>query len=228
MSHAAYGDSLALEVGASYWHASFSGDVITQVDLDSELSVDRDGALTAYAELQHPLPFIPNFRLARTNLKESGQGNLLNATAFEGTAFLAGQLVASEIDLSHTDATLYYEILDQGLEFDVGLTLRFMDGEFSLDGVEESADLTLPMLFARGQINLPFTGTYVSGQANVTSYSGDRVTDTQLGIGWRTENFIFPEVGIETGYRQFSADVDDSVRFDVEASGAYLNAMVRF
>ncbi len=221
-------DTIGFEAGAGYWHAALDGNVIGSVDLGSELDLDRDAAVYAYAQLEHPIPFIPNFRLAKTQLKEEGQGTLAAATVFEGVGFLSGQAVSSEIDLSHTDATLYYELLDLGVELDLGLTARFIEGELTLNGVAESADIVFPMLYLSTQLDLPFTGTYFSGKVQAASYSGDKIFDADLSIGWRTENFILPEVGVEFGYRKFDIDLDDSVRLDLTADGAYLNAVVRF
>lgn len=228
ISTAAQADSFGFFVGGGYWGANFSGNVITSVDIESELDIERAGSTYIYAHLEHPLPFIPNLRVARTNIDESGTGVLTSNFNYEGTGFSAGQSVVSSVDLSHTDVTLYYELIDVGMDLDLGITARYLEGEVSINNVRESAEVILPMIYVRGKFNLPFTGTYIGGQVNAASYSGDRILDGDLKVGWQTENFIFPEFGLEAGYRQFSVDADESVFIDLEMDGAFVNITAHF
>ena len=224
----AQADTIGFELGGGYWDASFSGDVITDVSIDSELGIDSSSATYFYAHLEHPIPFFPNLRVAHTNIDESARGVLTGSFNFEGSSFTSGQSIASSVDLSHTDVTLYYELIDLGMDLDLGVTARYIEGEVSLDSVSESAEIILPMLYLRGKLNLPFTGTYVGGQINATSYSGDSVMDADVKVGWQTENFIFPEFGVEAGYRSFSIDADESVLIDLEADGIFVNMTAHF
>jgi outer membrane protein len=228
ISTAAQADSFGFFVGGGYWHANFSGNVITSVDIESELDIESAGSPYIYAHLEHPLPFIPNLRVARTNIDQSGTGVLTSNFNYEGTGFSAGQSVASSVDLSHTDLTLYYELIDIGMDVDLGITARYLEGEVSINNVRESAEVILPMIYVRGKFNLPFTGTYIGGQVNAASFSGDRILDGDLKVGWQTENFIFPEFGVEAGYRQFSVDADESVFIDLEMDGAFVNITAHF
>jgi outer membrane protein len=228
ISTAAQADSFGFFVGGGYWDANFSGNVITSVDIESELDIESAGSTYIYAHLEHPLPFIPNLRVARTNIDQSGTGVLTSNFNYEGTGFSAGQSVASSVDLSHTDLTLYYELIDIGMDVDLGITARYLEGEVSINNVRESAEVILPMIYVRGKFNLPFTGTYIGGQVNAASFSGDRIIDGDLKVGWQTENFIFPEFGVEAGYRQFSVDADESVFIDLEMDGAFVNITAHF
>jgi outer membrane protein len=221
-------DTIGLHLGGGYWDTGFSGNVIAGVDLDDELDVNDAGSVYLYAHVEHPLPFIPNLRIARTKIEESGSGTLANNFSFEGVNFIPGQAVRSSIDMSHTDFTLYYELIDTGADFDVGITARYLEGEVTLNNISESAEAILPMLYLRGKLNLPFTGTYIGGQANVISVSGDSMVDADLKVGWQTENFIFPEFGIEAGYRTFDVDVDESLLIDLEMDGVFLNLTAHF
>lgn len=228
ISAAGQADTVGFFVGGGVWDANFSGSVITSVDIESELNIESAGSTYVYAHLEHPLAFIPNVRVARTNIDESGSGVLSSGFNYEGTGFTVGQSVASSVDLSHTDLTLYYELIDVGMDLDLGITARYLEGEVSINNVRESAEVILPMIYVRGKFNLPFTGTYIGGQVNAASYSGDSIFDGDLKVGWQTENFIFPEFGVEAGYRQFSVDADESVRIDLEMDGAFVNLTAHF
>ncbi|MFT4800116.1 MAG: outer membrane protein [Candidatus Azotimanducaceae bacterium] len=228
VSLSAQADSIGFEVGGGYWDANFSGDVIADVSIDSELNIDSAGSTYIYAHIEHPIPFFPNLRIAQTNIDESGTGLLSTNFLYEGASFIAGQSVASSVDLSHTDVTLYYELIDLGMDLDLGLTARYLEGEVSLGNVTESAEIILPMVYLRGKFNLPFTGTYLGGQINAASYSGDSIMDADVKIGWQTENFIFPEFGVEAGYRRLSIDADESVLIDLQADGVFMNLTAHF
>ena len=219
-------DFLGVYAGAGYWDANFSGDVITGVSVENDLNLDRSGSSYIYFAFEHPVPFVPNIKLAHTSLKDSGVGTLSQSFVFNGDTYSVNETVASEIDLTHTDVTLYYEVVDLGMDIDLGVTGRYFQGEVAVNSTREDFNVLLPMLYGHAKFGLPFTGTYVGGDLNYTSFSGLQVADYAVKIGWETENFILPEVGVELGYRSFSvdADVDDfDVRVDTQIDGLFLN-----
>ncbi len=224
-------DFIGLYIGGGYWNGDFSGDVIDDVSVDGELNISGDSSNYLYAHIEHPLPLIPNIRVARTSIDDSGVGTLNTNFTYEGVNFNAGQVVRTDIDLTHTDFTLYYEVIDVGMDLDVGLTARYLDGQVDIDGVKETADTVLPMLYLRGKVGLPFTGTYFGGDINAVSYSGNTLMDYSLAVGWETENFILPEFGIEAGYRRFSLDVDEDdadINIDMDVDGIFVNLTAHF
>ena len=87
------------------------------------------------------------------------------------------------------------------------------------------------MLYAHGKFGLPFSGMYLGAEANAISYSGNRVLDYALKVGWETENFILPEFGIEAGYRRFGIEGDEGdidVGVDVAVDGFFINLTGHF
>ena len=216
-------DTLGLEIGGGYWIPDVDGDVVSGVDVDSELDIEDIGSAYVYAQFEHPMPIIPNLRVARTHVDKEGTGRLNTNFTFEGTAFTAGQVTLNKVDFSNTDITLYYDLWDIGGDFDIGLTARWFEGEVDIDGTVEAAEIVLPMVYANARIDLPFTGTYLGAQLNAASYSGDSITDSELKIGWQKKNFILPEFGVELGYRNLSLDVEESLDIDLDLSGAFLN-----
>ncbi|MCB1646277.1 MAG: TIGR04219 family outer membrane beta-barrel protein, partial [Pseudomonadales bacterium] len=129
----AYADFIGIYAGAGYWNADFSGNVIDGVSVDSDLNIDSDAGNYIYAAFEHPIPFVPNIRLARTGISDTGTGTLNSSFVFNGTTFTVDQTVRTEIDLTHTDLTLYYELIDTGMDVDLGLTARYLQGEVSVD-----------------------------------------------------------------------------------------------
>jgi len=224
-------DFLGLYAGVGYWNVNFSGDVIAGVSVADDLKIGNSNSSYVYLAFEHPVPLVPNIKLARTTLKDSGTGSLSQSFIFNGDAYTVNETVTSEIDLTHTDVTLYYELLDLGMDLDVGITGRYFQGEVAVDNTREDLNVVLPMLYGHAKFGLPFTGTYFGGDINYASYGGNQIADYAVKVGWDIENFILPELGIEAGYRSFSidADADDlDVNVDTQVDGVFLNLTGHF
>ena len=217
-------DTLGVYASVGYWAFDYDGDVLTDVSLDDDFDITKNGSLMADVSFEHPIPMLPNVRLAYSGLDDSSTGVLTRGFNFEGTPFTIGQAVSSELDLTHIDTTLYYELVDLGFDLDLGVTGRFLNGKLSVNGVSEDLTTVVPMVFAHTRIYLPFSGTYLGAVANV----GSAIVDYQLKVGWATENFIFPEFGIEAGYRNFDIDDDDDVDLNVDTDGAFISLVAHF
>jgi len=228
---AAQADFIGIHVGGGAWNSGFSGDIIADVSLDGDLNIHGDTGSYIYAAFEHPVPLIPNIKVARTTMDDAATGNLSTNFDFNGTSYVVNETVMTELDLSHTDFTLYYEVIDTGLDLDLGITARYFNGDVGLNGNREAIDVVLPMLYGRAKIGLPFTGTYIGGEGNIISYSGNQLADLAVHIGWETENFIFPEFGVQLGYRRFTLDVsedDADVAVDARADGVFVNLTAHF
>ncbi len=227
----AMADFVGVFAGGGIWHTDLSGDVVSGVNTESELGLSGDSANYLYVALEHPVPILPNIRLARTSLQDSGQGTITSDFLFEGSAFIIGENVATDLDLTHTDVTLYYEILDTGADFDIGLTARSFNGKLRIDQVSEGIDGYLPMVYVAGRFALPFSGMYLGADVNALSYSSNTLADYSVRVGWETSSWIFPELGLEVGYRKLSLDLDESdadVDLDVSIDGAFINLVAHF
>ena len=224
-------DFLGVYAGAGYWNASFSGDVIAGVSVEDELNIDRSNSRYVYIAFEHPIPLVPNIKLAHTTLKDSGVGTLAQGITFNGEVFTASQAISSEINLTHTDVTLYYELLDIGMDFDVGITGRYFQGDVAVNSSREGLNVLVPMLYGHAKFGLPLTGAYFSGDINYANYSGNQIADYVIALGWETESFILPEIGIEAGYRSFSIDAgadDLDVNVDTQVDGVFINLKAHF
>lgn len=224
-------DFVGFFAGAGIWNNDFKGDVVAGVDVDDELGISSNTANYIYVALEHPLPFVPNIRVARTSLRDSGMGTISADFMFEGNAFTGSQNVTAELDLTYTDFTLYYEIWDTGFDFDIGLTARKFSGEMQINQVKVRIDEYLPMVYVAGRVGLPFSGLFLGADINAISYSGNTIADYSVKIGWETSSFVFPEFGIEAGYRKFSLNGDEEdvgVNVDVGVGGAFVNLVAHF
>ena len=227
----AQADFLGVYLGGGVWNSGYSGNIIDGVSLQSELGVNGDSSTQFYIAFEHPVPLLPNIKVARADIRDDGVATITAPVDFEGTLFPAGSTLSTTLDLSHTDVTLYYEIIDIGMDFDVGITARIMDGEATLDTESVEIEGVVPLLYLRAKVGLPFTGTYFGAQANVVSYSGNSLTDLSAVVGWEIENFILPEFGVEVGYRRWSLKLDENdvdLDTDMDLDGIFFNLTAHF
>ena len=132
------------------------------------------------------------------------------------------------MDLSHTDVTLYYEILDNWVNLDLGLTGRVFDDGVSITDVNTGLkgdldiDYVIPLVYAEARFDLPLSGLSLGIQGNAISYDDDTLYDAKFNLGY---TFAFG-LGVEAGYRLIDFDYDDDdetadVNFDGVYAGLY-------
>lgn len=219
-----------LGVGATfgYWDSELTGDAgngndVVDVENDLDLSSDSSANLEAYFE--HPVPILPNVRLNYTRIEQSGNGEI--STQFDQ---LTGD-VESDLELTQFDATLYYELLDNWVNLDAGLTVRSLDGELTvrekvLNGEVSRTEISgaVPLAYVAARFDLPFTGVSVGGQANAISYGGDSISDFNA-----YGQYDMSVVRLRAGYRQIAIDYEDSDdRLDIKLGGPFLSAGLTF
>lgn len=228
-----WADTIGFELGAHSWQQNFSGDVSSglvgnAVDVEADLGYSDETNNVIYALIEHPIPILPNVRIQQTELDLSANGS---ANFQFGNISFAGP-VSSSIDLSHTDLTLYYELLDNWVSVDVGLTVRSInDGKIEITdqttGQTESfdADVVLPMLYVAARFDLPLSGLYIGADVNGVGISDNSLFDYRAKIGYETSIGL----GIEAGYRSFELDYDDDDDMaDLTIEGAYAGIFYHF
>jgi outer membrane protein len=231
LSASSFADFVGVYAGAGVWNNDFTGDVVSDVDIEDELGFGSDDANVVYVAIEHPIPLIPNIKVAQTALQTSGTGTISANFEFEGTPFTISQDVSADLDVDFNDLTLYYEVWDLGFDFDVGLTARNSKGDLQINQTTLSFDEYLPMVYVAGRVGLPFSGLFLGAEANVTNYKESSGGDYSARIGWETSSFIFPEFGIEAGYRKISLETDAEdlgVDLDIGIEGAFLNLVAHF
>ncbi len=229
-SSVAMADVVGFGASVSYWDSDLSGEAANKsdvVDLENDLNLDSDSNANLTAYVEHPVPVLPNVRLNYTQIELDGRGEL--STSFDGIPVSAD--VSSEFELTQFDVTLYYEVLDNWANVDLGLTGRNLDGELIVrdqtgTGQVSETEISgvIPMGYVAGRFDLPFTGLSVGGDLNIISYSGDSISDIN--------GYVQYEVALlqlKAGYRQFSIDYEDSDdRLDVDIDGPFASVGLTF
>lgn len=226
----AQADIVGLGASVGYWDSDLSGKVASDgnsVDVNDELRMKEDGNANASIYFEHPVPVLPNVRLAYTLIQQSGNGRL--SGSFDGVS--ASAPVRSDLDLEQLDLTLYYEVLDNWVNLDLGLTVRDFSGELKvqnrLDASESSttkADAVLPLGYIAARFDLPLTGVAVGAEGNFIAYSGDSIRDFNV-----YGQYSISLLQLRAGYRQIAVDYEDgSDEFDVKIDGPFISAGVTF
>jgi outer membrane protein len=222
---------LGVYAGVGSWDAGFDGRAGDPSISLKDLGVEDQKNRYYYIALEHPIPLIPNIKLERTNISAEQTAVISETFVIDGTSFTANDTVSSEFDLTHTDATLYYEVLDNWLNLDVGITARKFDGfvyaKSSTEMEKVDLDLTLPMLYGKFQFDLPFSGLSAGVDVKYVKYSGDKLTDYTAKVSYLFDSVL--DLGIEAGYRKMSLTVDeDDLQARVELTGPYAALIAHF
>ena len=232
LAPAAFADTvLGVYAGAGQWKSDYDGKAGEPSITLKELGVKEHTNNYFYLALEHPIPVLPNIRLESINIKSRQAAEISREFTIDGTNFTLGDQVTSEFDLSHTDATLYYEILDNWLNLDLGLTARKFDGfvwaQNSTESKKVKVDQTLPMVYAKFQFDLPFSGLSAGVDVNYVSYSGDKVSDYSAKVSYLFDSVL--DIGLEGGYRKLSITIDDNdLKANMDLKGPYVALIAHF
>lgn len=227
-----------LKLAAGVWQATPTGELgVTATDIE-DLALEEENANFFSIAFEHPVPILPNIRLKQTSLEYDGETVLTETFTLDDVTFSVDADTVTDVDLSHTDLTLYWGLPELVIDVDFGLTVRSFSGEASV--VADSAgitqtetvdlDVTLPMLFADVRLDLPLTGLYVGAEGNALSVGDSSIIDYNARIGYSTDVVPFlADLEFELGYRSFEVELDeDDIQADITIDGPYAQIMLVF
>ncbi len=220
---------IGLNISTGNWASppsgSFDSTDSDSFDLIDDLDVDDPSQTSLTFILEHSITALPNIRY---------QGSQLDsAISINGEAFNSGSRGSSAFDLSQDDIVLYYQLLDNWVNLDLGVDVKRLDGEVSYSGTSGntvSVDETIPLLYLSARFDLPLDGLYVGADINADvinlGLSESSAQDSTIMMGYKSGNGL----GIEGGYRYFSLDLDNvnAPDTDLEYDAIYLNGYFNF
>jgi outer membrane protein len=226
-------DILSVSVGGGGWNVSPSGTINDvgelPVDVNNQLFWDDESQGYFFAILEHPVPILPNVKLMKTTLDQSGNGNA--TFRFDGIDY--DGYVTNDFSVETLDLYAYYEILDNVVNIDLGLDIRNLKVDYTITGTvsgsptpdttTDSFDETFPMIYAMVGVS-PWPDLIISGELSYISYDGSKVSDFTAKVAYTTSFFV----GLEAGYRKQQYTLDDisdtnaDLSFDGIFAGAYL------
>lgn len=227
-------DFLGVYAGVGQWQSDYDGQVGDRNnDIGVEqLGLDDSGNNFVYLAFEHPVPILPNARIQYTDINTRQSATLTESFSLDGQQFNVSETIDSDVDLTHVDFTLYYELLDNWVNLDLGLTARQFDGYVQAQGELEQQrselDEVIPMIYGKARFDLPLTGLYAGVEANIINYDDNSLSDTNAHLGYYFVDSMLVDVGIEVGYRQMQLEIEDDVTADVDLTGPYAALTVHF
>jgi outer membrane protein len=231
----AQADFLGAEAGVATWSSSLSGDMSSTGDLSIDVEKDLGYGSKAtnsffWAYLDHPVPLLPNIKIQHTNYTDSASNIISRDVTFDGKVYNLSSNVSSEITLDQTDLIAYWRILDNWVNLDLGINIKTIDGNIKLASATENTDkdfkATIPMLYAKGRFDLPFTGLSAEADLSYISYSGNKFTDFKAGVVYETSFGLGATAGVRT--ENIVIDDIDDINADLTISGGYLGVFYHF
>ena len=225
LSAQASADALGLYIGGGVWDHDPVGTYgtvgDTPIDMESNLKYGAEKDSYVYAAFEHFVPLLPNVRVERATMGHTGTSDA--SIVFNGQTVSAGS--PSTINLDNTDVILYWRLLDNWVNFDLGLTARKLDADFTVGDETVAVSETIPMLYVAAQFDLPLTGLSIGGDINTISYDGNSYQDVRLRAVYE-----MGVVGIELGLKSTTIELEDVdlVNADLEFKGMMVGAFLHF
>lgn len=237
---------LGLYIGGQMWANEASGtfgqDIGNGNVNQAVFELDDKNQGSFYVAFEHPIPLIPNIKIASTTLDTVGGAKIDEQFTFGigdfQKTFNANATLDTTLDASFVDYTFYYELFDNDLlTFDFGLTARDLDANIQVGLQETGAEMSaldvsgiIPMVYLNGIIGLPFTGFNVFAEANFISYDDQTVYDAQIGVSYAILDNVAVDFDVTLGYRTVKLEINDLDNFysDLTYDGFFAGAIVHF
>jgi outer membrane protein len=228
---------LGLYIGGQIWSNDASGSFGEGADNQSAFEFDDENQGSFYVAFEHPIPLIPNIKIASTTLDTVGGTELSDSFTFGDETYRAETTLDTTLDASFVDYTLYYEVFDNDLiSFDFGLTGRDLDADINIAApslrLESGLDVSgiIPMAYLSTVIGLPFTGLSVFAEANFITYDDQTIYDAQAGVSYAILDNLAVDLDLTVGYRTMKLELNDLDNFysDLTYDGFFAGAVIHF
>ena len=228
-------DTIGMEAGYSAWSSSLSGSIKGSNTNDVNINLENDlgyGANKAngffWVYIDHFVPLIPNFKIQQTNFSTS---SIKNTNVTYDNKNYTGK-VSSSLKLNQTDFIGYYRLLDNWVNFDLGINIKKIDGQITfsdntaITNTDKSFSAYIPMLYAKARFDMPLTGLSIESDINYIGYSGSKFIDMKAGLVYETSYGL----GATLGYRKENLtlnDIDDT-NTNINIDGIYAGLFYHF
>jgi outer membrane protein len=227
-------DFLGAEAGYALWQSGLTGNIqngTDTVDFEKDLGFTSSADNSfIWAYVDHPFPFLPNLKIQKTNYSDSATGTLNRNFSFAKTDLVISENATSEFTLDQTDVILYWRLLDNWVNLDIGFGLKNLNGNMKIDTtrkhIDEDFSVAIPLGYAKARFDLPFSGISVETDISTISYNGNKFSDIKTAVVYET----FYGLGATAGYRAESVTLDDinDITVDIEVSGMYVGVFYHF
>lgn len=234
----AFADFIGVHGSISSWQSTFSGEIAGKAKLVEregfgwgipsfkERGFSKNNQLFGHIAFEHPIPLLPNIRLDVTKIADSGTS--LEEVLTRSYAQVVDENLTLDWDISqniHTelnidafDLSLYYEILDNWVNWDIGLSVRQMTGEF----IESTYATPSPRQLVGGNCEVKGLIQGQSGYCIILPLSQTTDIDVILPLLYSEIRFDLPLSGFFVGGRGKAIAYDSNKVYDYELEGGYM------
>ncbi len=239
---------LSVSAGGGVWRNEGTGELRYKdqptVDVDY-LDYDKENRGYIWAELRHPVPYLPNLRVEYVDLKLSGHSS--EGFVWDGTIFATDAY--SETTLTQLDMILFYNVLSlPWVNFDLGVDVKYMDFKFDAEGegrdidnpdiravisTHEDETQYIPFVYSKARFNIPATNFGIEGEVKYITYKNSSILDSSIKADYLFD-LTAVKFGIEAGYRFESIDIDEddfsglTFDIDVDLKGPFAGVVFKF
>ncbi|GAB00743.1 MULTISPECIES: TIGR04219 family outer membrane beta-barrel protein [Acinetobacter] len=213
----AQADLIGVKGDLSYWNYNGEANMAAQTSAPDQ-DLDRKGSAQLSLAIEHPIPLIPNAKIRYVNLKTQTENEV------------AGQPVY-DLDIDHTDFILYYEVLDNIVDADIGFGASNLNGDVKTLGLNKTdIDKTIPVIYGSAGVKLPFTGLSAKAELLYSNVNDTKITDAQAELQYNFIDNLLVDVGLKAGYRILDIKLDDYEKNDLKFNfkGPYIGLDVHF
>lgn len=218
---------LGVYAGVQSWYYDNSGDISSPFDssiFNGDYDINNESALSYYIALEHAVPMLPNFKLKHTSMNDQFNNNL-DVCLPDPTISCSREV---DINLSHTDFTAYYELLDNWVNLDLGLSALYFTGDSelvtTLNVVSENYSEFIPALYGKAEFEFPTTDLSASLTANVGTLTDNSIVDLELAIKYK----FALGFGLEAGLRKQTVEFEDFSNITVDSTATGVFAALNF
>ncbi|MBV5320452.1 MAG: TIGR04219 family outer membrane beta-barrel protein [Sulfuricurvum sp.] len=204
---------LGFGIEADYYSPEAKGDfryTDNSVTSATHFNGDNDSQYQVGLYLEHPVPMLPNLR-----------ADFTPETSFTGTDSIAG---TNTVKFSQIDTTLYYELLDNVVDLDIGLTGKYVKGDVS-GTVNQRFNVIIPMVYVAVGVKIPALPVRLDADLKYVGYSGNSVSDMRIKAAWN----VFAGLEAVAGYRYESLKLDENdIYSTLKIQGPFIGVGYRF
>jgi len=184
--------------------------------------------------VEHPMPLLPNVALRHQTGNWIGQTQLAGNFQLDGQYFADQTKIDHRFDLTTTDVSFYYEVLDNSLfALDLGATALQYDLGLSVtqpDTSHRNASGFLPLLYSHLTVQLWGLDTSLFWQGFYTDYRDQRWSQTKIGLGYEFVDLTAVTLAVKVGWQHQSVKLINKDQLDADflMKGAFLALEVDF
>ena len=190
----------------------------------SSIDKNTQNSNSIFIAVEHGVPFLPNIKLRHTNFQLDSFVNLDLVCTLD---FPDRCFPETSLDLSHTDLTLYYELLDNWANLDLGISALYFGGYIDFNtGLDADINYSkiVPALYGRALFEMPITDLSTSLTINIGSSSHANISDIELALQYK----LSLGFSIEAGIRQQSIKLDKFTGTDLDLNATGIFAGLNF